>query len=460
MFKTSCVFFALLLSYTCYGQNLKSITAQVVDAESNAPVAFAHILALNKVVVTNQSGRFTILYSEKDVDANVQISCVGYGILNTTLGALLVNSTIVIKPETKLLPELVVAELTAKKIFKKAENKGFKNYRTRPYYGNYTLEKMVFYDDDASVLAVSRDSGEFLHQGLDTLGKFPTYNILGSTMSEDFLMYDTLRTVLSAVSNQRNHISFETLYSFDPINIGLLKKLHPLPALFSEGFYDHTDQKIISIVPVGGIDHYLIAVYPKIIKAEDNVKLKNEMDAQALKTHRDKLKELAKMAGKNFSDRAIDSMITNNLLKNRSVSAVLGFFLINAEDFSVSHAVIKVNTFDSAGKPFSKLHVSASYENINKKYYLKNLDVIVKRTPPAHSDKLLYYYYSLTVSDIELVKGQPSLSTVSTDDKNVKVIRKDKWYQTQLIKNNYFFQPIMNCGNCPINPITYLNGVF
>lgn len=463
MFRIFFCLVVLLVPYTIYSQEIKSVSAQLLDAESKTPVAFAHIQVLGKVVVTNQSGKFMITYNEDALDAKVQISCVGYSSLTTTIDAIVSEHTLLIKPDDKLLPELVVAELSAKKILKKAENKGFKNYRTKPYLGKYTTEQVVYYDNDTSILAVARDSGEFINQGLDTLGKYPNYKVLSRSVSDNFLLYDTLPTMLSGVSNQRNHIPFETWYSFDPINIGLLKKFHPLPAIFSDGFYSSTEQRIISIVTIGGIEHYLIAVYPKILKTEDNVKLKNEMDAQTLKMYREKLKEMAKMTGKKFTDHAIDSMIMNNLMRNKSVSTVLGFFLIETENFSISHAVIKVNAFDGAGKPFGKLHVSASYENINDKYYLKNLDVIVKRTaPPSASDeKLLYYYFSLTVSDIEIVKGKPALFFDEGDARKKEVvIERDSWPQTQLIKNNYFFQPVMNCGTCPINPITYLNGIF
>jgi hypothetical protein len=457
----SLIFF--LISYTIYSQPLESISAQLLDAESKAPVAFAHIQVLGKVFVTNQSGKFAINYNRNALDAKVEISCVGYRSISTSIDAIASENTLLINPDDKILPELVVAELSAKKILKKVEDKGFKNYRTKPYLGKYSIEQFVYYDNDTSILAVARDSGRFINQGLDTLGVFPSYNRFSRTFSSDFLLYDTFPTILSGISNQRNHISFETLYSFDPINIGLLKKNHPLPTMFSDGFYNNTDQRIIAMVPITGVDHYLIAVYPKVLKAEDNLKLKNEIDAQTLKMYHEKLKELSKMTGKNFTDHAIDSMIANNLMKNKSSSAVLGFFLINAEDFSVSHAVIKVNTFDAAGKPYSKLHVSASYEYINKKYYLKNLDVIVKRTPPASvsDERLLYYYFSLMVSDIEMMKGKPVLpSEKVVNRKNDYILEDDKWPQHPLIRNNYFLQPIMNCGTCPINPITYLNGTF
>ena len=43
---------------------------------------------------------------------------------------------------------------------------------------------------------------------------------------------------------------------------------------------------------------------------------------------------------------------------------VMGFFLVNVRNFGISHALIKVSTFDASGKLYAKLHVAGSYIEI------------------------------------------------------------------------------------------------
>ncbi len=460
MIRITLAIIIVLLTRALYGQDVKSISGQLLDADNKNPVAFAHIQVRDKVVVSNQSGKFVITYNALTIDETVTISCVGYKLASMTIRSVISNNTILLYPETKLLPEVVVSELTPQKIFKKAEKNGYKNYRTKLYQAKYITEQLIFYDNDSLVLAVARDSGVFVNQGLDTIGNFPQFFPVSRKVSDDFLFYDTLATALSALSDQQNHISNNSWYSFDPVNIGLLKKFHALPAIFSEGFYNSTEQRIISIVPIADIDHYLVAVYPKTQQGQEAPTGKRQ-ENPTTKMYEDKIKELAKLTGRNLTDEAVDSIVTHGLLNNTSTSTVLGFFLVNAKDFAVSHAVIKVNTFDSSGKIFGKLHVAASYGKIDNKYYLKNLDVLVKRTAPptASKDDYLYYYFSLSVSGIENIKNAKRVagSIKFTEESSVPKL---KLPGHPAVEKVYFVQPIKDCASCPVNPITYLNGVF
>ena len=139
----------------------------------------------------------------------------------------------------------------------------------------------------------------------------------------------------------------------------------------------------------------------------------------------------------------------------------MGFFLVNTINFGISHAFIKVNTFDGSGKLYAKLHIAASYIQTGKSYYLENLDVLMKRTGPNYYNKeeTLYYLLSLKLSNFKTKKIFKS-PTVNTNIRISQEISDEIINQFKLENIKQFLMPIKYCITCNINPVKYFNQIF
>jgi len=280
-------------------------------------------------------------------------------------------------------------------------------------------------------------------------------------MSLQFLKYDTLPNPMTFLSKKGNTVSSDFLYSHDPVRIGILKQFHYVPAIFSKGFYANTIQQIQSIVTLGGTEYYLITVYPKI-DTNDNTADSSRQESTRITEYKERIRELAKQAGRDLSENTLDSMVSvRGKSKGRQASYVMGFFLINTKNFGISHALIKVNTFDATGKLRSKIHVAASYIEIGKSYYLQGLDVLIKKTAPTNTDhnQSLYYLLSLNLSNFK-TKKRSRIVAEKVTVKNSQKVASELQAQFKLENIKTFIMPIKNCADCSINNFKYFNRSF
>lgn len=448
----------LILTYSpLIAQNqAKTFKGRIIDSATLLPIPFAHIRTKESVFISSQDGGYSITYLEIDINSVIKISCIGYKELLITIADLRKVLIVKLVPDVVVLNEVVVSELSPQNIFRKSEKRGFKNYQTPRFSVDYTLEKLVFYEDTDSILAAYREFGIMLNRGLDTTDVYPNFVSQSIQTSNHFLRYDTVPNQLTLLTKQRNTISKEILLTYDPVRVGLLKQFHPIPAMFSDGFYGNTEQRILSIVNLDGVEHYLIGVYPKTTETEVK-KTKDELKQIVL--YKQKLKDLAIQSGRFLSDSTLDSIFSTRGKSNQPSYTILGFFLVNTKNYGISHCLIKVNTFDSFGNLYAKLHVAASYIEIDKSYYLQNLDVLLKRTPPSNStlDKPLYYLLTLKLSNFELKSKSTLLSKKSKANTEL----------SDLLINNYsldgfesFLIPAKDCTSCPNNPLRYFNQIF
>jgi len=429
---------------------------RILDSTTLLPIPFAHIRIKESIYISNQHGDFSFNYRETDLTFEVIISCIGYKKYVITIETLRKFSTVKLIPDAVILNEVVISELSPQSIFRKAEKRGFKNYSTPRYSADYTVEQLIFYENTDSLLAAFKESGIVLSRGLDTTGVYPNFITQGSETSNQFSKYDTIPNQLTSLTNQRNTVSKELLFTYDPVRVGLLKQFHPIPAMFSKGFYDNTEQRILSIVNLDGKEHYLIGVYPKTIEGEAK-STKDELKQIAL--YRQKIKELAILNGRVLSESALDSIFSTRDKSKTQSYYILGFFLINVKNFGISHSLIKVNTFDQSGKLYAKLHIAASYIESGESYYLQSLDVLMKRTTPPNSNRgeSLYYLLTLKLSNFKLKDTRRLISDKS------KITTK---LSDQLISNfslsdiNFFLIPAKNCSSCKNNSLKYFNQSF
>ena len=428
---------------------------RILDSTTLLPIPFAHIRLKESIYISNQHGDFSFNYTETDLNLKVIISCIGYKKYLTTIESLRKFSTVKLTPDEVILNEVVISELSPQSIFRKAEKRGFKNYRTPRYSADYTVEQLIFYENTDSLLAAFKESGKLINRGLDTTSVYPNFVTQASQMSNQFSRYDTIPNQLTSITKQRNTVSKELLFTYDPVRIGLLKQFHPFPAMFSKGFYDNTEQRILSIVNLDGKEHYLIGVYPKTIESEVK-STKEELKQIAL--YRQKIKELAMLNGRVISDSALDSIFSTRDRSKAPSYYILGFFLVNAKNFGISHSLLKVNTFDQSGKLYAKLHVAASYIESGESYYLQSLDVLMKKTPPNSSrDESLYYLLTLKLSNFKL-KDTPRL--ISDKSKVITKLSDELISNFSLSDINPFLTPVKDCSSCKNNLLKYFNQVF
>lgn len=454
-------YLSLLISFVSYlslqAQDFSStINGRILDSTTLLPIAFAHIRIKESIYISSQNGDFSFDYRETDLNSEVIISCIGYKKYLTTIETLRKFPSVKLTPDEVILNEVVISELSPESIFRKAEKKGLKNYRTPRYSADYSLEELIFYENSDSLLAAYKESGVVLSRGLDTTGVYPNFVNHTSQMSNQFLKYDTLPNQLTSLTKQRNTVSKELLFTYDPVRVGLLKQFHPIPAMFSKGFYDNTEQRILSIVNLDGAEHYLIGVYPKTFEGEVK-STKDELKQIAI--YRQKIKELAVLTGRVLSESTLDSIFSTRGKSKTPSYYILGFFLVNVKNFGISHSLIKVNTFDQTGKLYAKLHVAASYIKSGESYYLQSLDVLMKRTPPTNSsrDESLYYLLTLKLSNFKL---KDTTRLISDRYKVITKLSDELISSFSLSDINPFLIPVKNCSSCKNNPLKYFNQVF
>lgn len=174
------------------------------------------------ISVSNQYGNFSIRYIANDTRTIVRFSCIGYKSKEIALSTLLKSTEISLIQDVKVLNEIVISQITPKAILKKSERRGFKNYATAQYSAHYCFDQFIFFEDAESSIATSREIGVLTNRGLDTTATYPKFASEMRKTSRGFLEFDTIQNQLTPLTKQRNTVTVESAYSFDPIRVGLI----------------------------------------------------------------------------------------------------------------------------------------------------------------------------------------------------------------------------------------------
>ena len=89
MLKSFIILSVFLNFFSLQAQDGPSINGRLIDSTTFVPVPFAHVRLKESISISNQHGRFTLNYTETDLDAEVKISCVGYKTRTLTISFLL-----------------------------------------------------------------------------------------------------------------------------------------------------------------------------------------------------------------------------------------------------------------------------------------------------------------------------------------------------------------------------------
>lgn len=106
----------------------QEISALVIDSQTRQPIPYATVqYAPNKGVITNDEGRFSVLYGTGKLDS-LEISSLGYNTLK--LGLKDIKETIYLKPSSIELKDVFLSNknLTGKEIVKRVKDKVKSNY--------------------------------------------------------------------------------------------------------------------------------------------------------------------------------------------------------------------------------------------------------------------------------------------------------------------------------------------
>ncbi len=144
--KCLMAFFVLLLNLNwSFAQNIEKvvqINAHVVDAKTNAPLAYANIMlqGSNVATVTNVDGEFSLKVEEESLGNKITVSFIGYRSATVVLRTLLGDKAkVALTPSTVQLPELSVISKDAKQLIdavfeKKAQNYGRNETQMTAFY--------------------------------------------------------------------------------------------------------------------------------------------------------------------------------------------------------------------------------------------------------------------------------------------------------------------------------------
>jgi hypothetical protein len=445
-------FIFLLFIYISNAQEKLIYTGLLLDSATQKPIPYAHIQLNQIVAVSNQSGRFSVRYGPNDSAAFVKFSCVGYQTKELKLTELLSSRSISLVQDSKFLPEIMVSELTAESILKKAEKKGFKNYTTPKYSASYVFNQTVFFDDADSSVAASTERGMLTNRGLDTTETYPRFVSKSRKSSTRFPELDALDNPVLRLTGQRDRFPVKAVYSFDPLRVGLLKQPHAVPMIFSRDFYEYTDINLVAVITQDGREHYLITVSPKSREALTLQQQRQlaRMEENAKENVKEKIMDVAAKIGRSVLEHQLDSILSGSR-NQRDLSAL---FLVDAKTFGIVHALIKMNTFEPTGRLYGKLHVSASYLRHGKSYYLQNLEILT--TMPVMNNEGqsgLNYLLSLVISDFQTKPRSKPVFPVDEMAGSTTFSGEESVIRSQLKDVGQFIIPVRDCVSCPRNPL-------
>lgn len=133
--KCLMAFFVLLLNLNCaFAQNnekIVQINAHVVDAKTNAPLAYANVMlqGSNVSTVTNVDGEFSLKVDEESLGNKIIVSFIGYRSATVTLRSLMGDKPkVALAVSTVQLPELSVISKDAKQLIDAVFEKRAQNY--------------------------------------------------------------------------------------------------------------------------------------------------------------------------------------------------------------------------------------------------------------------------------------------------------------------------------------------
>ena len=146
------LFFILLIFSFFHLSAQEAIYGKIVDQLSNLPLPYVTVTIKGKPVgaFTNKNGEFVL--QKIGAGDSLQISMVGYAIIDTLLIPQKTVRLIVLKEKTTTLSEIEVSPLTADTIINRVCSNIEKNYPSKPSIFNALFRKQIIEDSEYSFL--------------------------------------------------------------------------------------------------------------------------------------------------------------------------------------------------------------------------------------------------------------------------------------------------------------------
>jgi len=145
MLKVFNILFLILIAH--YGTWAVVISGQVLDAQTNEPIPFAHVFLNDEVNVTNVEGEFVINLSEPTEYLNFKVSFMGYETLEKTYSSDISRHILQLQPTLLELEEVTVSSDFGATVMQKAFNRIYLNYEfSRHHMVAYYKESLRNHD--------------------------------------------------------------------------------------------------------------------------------------------------------------------------------------------------------------------------------------------------------------------------------------------------------------------------
>lgn len=170
-----CFYFILIcLSFKASSQeNIKTITAQVLDKETFKPIAFASIYLKGQAIgtISNEEGHFVFHLPSDQKSNTIIISIIGYKSIEKNANTFTKDQKIFLSSKITQLDEVLITatkrkKLTAKEIVKKAYNEIENNYPLKPYITEGFIRDLQ--NEDGKYVEYLECAARFFNQGHKT----------------------------------------------------------------------------------------------------------------------------------------------------------------------------------------------------------------------------------------------------------------------------------------------------
>jgi hypothetical protein len=392
--KTLLILIYFSISLSSCAQTLTDVEGQILNSETNAPIAFVNVYGHEKGTSSNQIGVFFLKFNSLPEDSLLTFSCIGFEAKKIPLSQILKNRIVFLNPKIDTLREVVVSSISPKEIAWRAGKKLQESFDGYLSSSQFTLDQFIL-DTAYNLLGHCSTYGIVQNKFIDSLNRYPKFQIDSIQVSDRFLNLDTVSRIgYSVFSTEAHSLSPYTLLSIEePIRFLLLKNIK------EEKFYQSIDFELQGIESTDLESHYVLSAIFK----------------------------------QPFSPLVVSAL-----------------FKINTKDYGVKNAMIKIGLNKGKNGFEQRDYTSASYQRIKKKYYLVNLDVLNSKVVTiGNKISKTYYLSSLKFHDLRQKKHYKLTTALKKEleahylSKNkIKIVNDENVYYREALKRADFVRPL------------------
>lgn len=445
----SLIIFFLLNNLTVLGQEI--ISSKIIDSTNNKPISFANIYIKNHSEIgttSNQLGKFKLKIPKELINNKIVISCISYQKQEFTVASFSNKETIKLNPKSVHLEDVIIdskMDLTAKKIVRKTVRKIRKNYNKRFYSADFNFTNYLFVDSTKELVGQTKANGVLNSYGISRDFKEDKIKINKAYCSQNM---DSLSSCVWAKNSFYGNLEFDAIKSFL-----FQEDFSFFPVLFVDAFFDNC---YFSIEETEFINEREIIVI-KAVK-DNHVCMDYKMpEKEFRKKYRRNLKKYKTKC--NYSpdnklfvctENYFDSLFYSQLRKKMQIGDthnISVLLYIDKKSNAILKSLVKFKKFNPNKTLLYKFNVSTSYKEIENKYFLNNIDIVVSNSKNVNIN-LSYNFISINFDNI---KTRKRINKIKKDEvfnrsqslekcsKETFHLKKEEW---NIIKDLEFLKPV------------------